>query len=345
MKYTPSATAIAAVFFALFTVPAHAASFSAINPSTIKFTPSTSEADLMNLGAASISFGNTTVYIGTHQVSDINQDPIVTSFTNGIRDWVQSYDTSQADARGIGLLWDEGSSSLYGAFTIDGGSTGANSFSAATQGGWLSSYGTAGTNGRASVLLKLNPTTGGAEAGTYIRAEQSDGTTNTVIPTDLDFVNGNVVFFGDSFFVPLDTAREPFDTKTTDAGSPFPYRVVFTPDLTEAVSAEAIGWNGVTEFSALSGETPPTDDEAETPSDDPIGEVPNPGETPDNSGDEVSDPPGDAVGDGLDDGEEVVIEDGGSDVESVPEPGLALGLGAIALATGLSRKGRETRSA
>ncbi|NJL83665.1 MAG: hypothetical protein HC890_13215 [Chloroflexaceae bacterium] len=40
-------------------------------------------------------------------------------------------------------------------------------------------------------------------------------------------------------------------TQTTPGGSPFPYRLVFNSSLTQALNAEAISWDGVTEFSDL----------------------------------------------------------------------------------------------
>ena len=218
-----------------------------LNENTVKFGPSTSEANLRSLGAASITFGNTTIYIGTFQESSNNQDPIVTSFTNGIRDWTQYYDTSAIDGRGVGLLWDGVSQNLYGVFTADGGSQGVNTFGQATQGGWLSGYGSGG-GPKVSVLLKLDPTTGGSQAGTFIRAKLSNGRTNTLTPADLDFINNEVVFFGDSFFTPLDVNGQRFSTQNPAFNSPFDYRVVLNADLSQATRAEAVGWNGVTAF-------------------------------------------------------------------------------------------------
>ena len=310
-------TAIAGSVWLLFSAAGSAATFSALNSTTVKFNAGTSEANLIDLGAAKISFGNTTIYIGTNQVSGNNQDPIVTSFTNGIRDWVNSYDSSGIDGRGVGLLWDEASSNLYGVFTADGGSNGANSFGAATQGGWLSSYGRGG-GPKASVLLKLNPDSGEAEAGTYLRSQLSSGNTNTVAPTDLDFVDGEVVFYGDAFFTPLGTDKQPFTEKTSDDGSPFAYRVVLSADLATATQAEAIGWNGVEEFSPLGSE--------------PGGEEPG-GEEPGGEEPGGEEPGGEEPG-----GEEPGGEE--PDVESVPEPGFVIGLGALA-ATSLSIRCRR----
>lgn len=305
---------------------ARAASFSAFNSNVVKFNASTSEAALIASGAASITIGNTRIYIGTNQVSSINQDPIVTSFTNGSQNWVRSYDSSGIDARGIGLLWDEASQNLYGVFSADGGSVGENSFSAATQDGWLPSYGSGGGS-NASVLLKLNPDNGVALTGTYIRAKLTDGRTNTVVPTGLDFIDDKVIFFGNSFFTPLDTDGNPFEEKTTPNGSPFPYRLVLTTDLSTALNAEAIGWNGVTEFSPIQGssdETPPSEDSEPTEPDEdteqpPVGGGNVPEEEP----------------------QETIDNEG--DVKSVPEPGFAVGF-VIVGAAALWRRTRRVAS-
>ena len=313
-------TAIAGSVWLLFSAAGDAATFSALNSTTVKFNAGTSEANLIDLGAAKVSFGNTTVYIGTNQVSSNNQDPIVTSFTNGIRDWVSSYDSSGIDGRGGGLLWDEASSNLYGVFTADGGSNGANSFGSTAQ-GWLGSYGRGG-GAKASVLLKLNPDSGEAEAGTYLRSQLPNGNTNTVVPTDLDFVDGEVVFYGDAFFTPLGTDKQPFTEKTSDDGSPFAYRVVLSADLATATQAEAIGWNGVEQFSPLGSE--PGDEE---PGDEEPGDEEHGDEEP---GDEE---PGD---------EEPGDEE--PDAASVPEPGLIIGLGALAVTSWSMRRRRRSPS-
>ncbi|NEQ44254.1 MAG: hypothetical protein F6K00_12145 [Leptolyngbya sp. SIOISBB] len=223
-----------------------------LNDNIVKFGPTTSEADLQSSGAASVTFGNTTIYIGTYQKTSIDQDPIVTSFTNGTRDWTRYYDTSPIDGRGVGLLWDETSQNLYGVFTADGGSQGPNTFGQATQGGWLSGYGSGG-GAKASVLLKLDPDDGDSEAGTFIRAQLSNGSTNTVDPVGLDFINNEVIFFGDSFFTPLNVNGQRFGNRNPAFTSPFDYRVALTADLSQATSAAAIGWNGVTQFGSFGG--------------------------------------------------------------------------------------------
>lgn len=210
------------------------------------WTPSSTEAQIQSAGAARISDGNRTIYIGTHQVSGINRNPIVASFTNGVSDWIVSdYETGSPDGSAVGILWDQ-EDALYVAMTVNGGGSGIE---AHTISGWQSFYGTGG-NARVTVLLRLDLQTGQPTAGTFAIARLSNGNTNTVNPTDLDLVDGQPVLFADSLFAPLDINLMRM-TQTTPGGSPIPYRIVLDANLENALSAEAIGWDGVTEFSPI----------------------------------------------------------------------------------------------
>ena len=214
--------------------------------------------DRSALDAAGIPFlelGDTRIYIGTRQVSSNNQDPFVVSFTGDTPTWTnpQAYDTSPADADAVALLWDGGQQSLYAAFEVDGGSSGFGSI-VGSNGGWLGSGQLSGAN-KLTVLLQLDATTGNAVGGTYISSLLMNGNSNSAAGTSsLAFKdNGNVVIDLETAFSPRGTDRQIIGTRTTDQGSPFQYRIEFTPDLTQAVDAIAVGWNGVTELPPLSG--------------------------------------------------------------------------------------------
>lgn len=211
----------------------------------IKFSPNEDEAAIQATGAASVTFGNTTIYIGTYQKAEDNQDPIITSFTNGVRDWVMTdYETTGADSRGLGLLWD-GVDNLYAAFTTDGTQGDpSEDFRRFTTDGWLTTYG-AGGGGQVTVLLKLNPTTGQGLAGTFVSSLLSKGNSNTLLPTEFSFSSqGNVILQADSYFAPRRTNTERME-QTFASGSPFDYRIELTPDLSTALSAISPGWDGV----------------------------------------------------------------------------------------------------
>lgn len=55
-----------------------------INNSVVKFKPTDDENILIANNVAVVNAGDTNIYIGTNQVSSNNQDPILTSFTNGL---------------------------------------------------------------------------------------------------------------------------------------------------------------------------------------------------------------------------------------------------------------------
>ncbi|MEM6971402.1 MAG: hypothetical protein AAF577_01255 [Pseudomonadota bacterium] len=219
---------------------------------------SLTEADFIQSGAASFTVGDTTIYVGTRQVSATNQNPVVASFTNGVQDWRrEDYETGAADGRGRGVVWD-GLGQLYAAFTIDGGQSSSVGFEAFTLDGWGQNYGSGG-GPSVAVLLRLDPATGDALGGTYVISQLSSGNTNTVVPLRLGLRDGagaerDVFFAGDAFFLPLSTDRSRM-TAPPGASSPFEYRLLFDAALENALVAEAAGLTNVQNvegFDALS---------------------------------------------------------------------------------------------
>jgi hypothetical protein len=219
--------------------PSQAATFTgSLNDGVPKFRPGSSVTDIIGSGAASVSFGDTNIYIGTYQKNPNDQDPIIASITNGALDWIRAdYDQSDPDGRGEGLVWDTDNNNLYGVFTIAGGSNqNVNKFTDfTTSDSWQSGYG-AGGGAPVSVLLKLNPDDGSGIVGnaTYVRAQVNAGNTNTLRPRDpgLQLVDDRVVFDSRTAFSPFDV-----DGTTRIIGSG-DYRLILNQDLTEACSAE-----------------------------------------------------------------------------------------------------------
>ena len=186
-----------------------------------------------------MSVNGNDIYIGTHQATSINQNPIVASIdpnTNTIN-WIRSdYEQTGVDGRGNGLLVTT-SGDLYAAFSVDGGS---NSFNFAASGGWLNSYGSGG-GAKVGVIVKLDPTTGAPQTGTFVIAKLSSGNTNTVSINNLAVdTSGNIIVSAQSFFSPLDTNGNRL---TCSGNSPFEYTLVLNADLTSAVSASASNCN------------------------------------------------------------------------------------------------------
>jgi hypothetical protein len=225
----------------LIPLPSIALTASSINPGNLKVNLSETftEAQAQTSGAARVTVGNTTIYIGTKQVSANDQNPIVLSYTSGIQDWFFFHEQTPPDSRGIGLLVDYNGTtinSLYAAFTTDGGSTDANGIQRFTTGGWLNSYGSGG-GPYATVLLKLDPNNGNGIAGTFVRSQLSNGNTNTLIPTGLAFDgSGNVVLKASAYFSPLAVDKTRLDVSGLGS-SPFAYTLTLSPNLSSAISA------------------------------------------------------------------------------------------------------------
>lgn len=214
-----------------------------------KFTGSTSEEDIIATGADSVTFGSQTVYIGTEQVSSINQNPIVRSFDpiNPDNNWTRrDLETTGTDGRGLGLIWT--GTALYGVFSVDGTQgTAEEDFRRATQTAkqnWLRSYG-AGGGGKVAVIGQIDPATGALLKAAYLSAVKQNGQSNSLSITGATVNNaGNLVLSAKSFFSP----RRPNGSALTQnpgntQGSPFDYTVEITPDLTEVVSTAADGWS------------------------------------------------------------------------------------------------------
>lgn len=241
-----------ALFFIHTTSLAMVSSFG----SSVTFQPNDSEATIRAKGGPSVTVGNTTIYTGYRQVSAINQDPIIASFTNGNQDWViTDYDTSPTDARGIGLGWDVANNRLYAAFTTDGGASASakhTRFNDAGRmdNGWQRSYGSGGGS-KATVIYELDPGTGRALSGTYLISKLSNGNTNTIIASGFDWHDSQLVVYADSYFTPLNPDKSRMSHN--GGSSPFEYRGIFSADLSSLNSAEAIGFNGITSFNPLTG--------------------------------------------------------------------------------------------
>lgn len=218
----------------------------AIDSTFVGFSPGNSEAAIAATSAQRLTIGTQNIYIGTHQISSNNQNPIIASFdsANPANNWVRTdYETTGADGRGFGLFWD--GTNLYGVFSIDGtqGSS-SEDFRRATIGAtqnWLKSYGSGG-GAKVSVLARINPATGEMTEAAYLSALLSSGNSNTLTVTDISTnASGNLVVQARSFFSP----RNPDGSRMTQVGSgssPFDYTVEITPDLKTVVSTSAVGW-------------------------------------------------------------------------------------------------------
>ena len=211
-----------------------------------KFDANDTEAEIAASGAARITIGTQTIYIGTNQVSSVNQNPIVVSFdsVNPTNNWIRTdYEVTGADGRGVGIAWD--GNSLYAVFTVDGTQGNqSQDFRRVAQDAeqaWLRSYG-AGGGAKVSVLGRVDPSDGELLDAAYLSAILSNGRSNTLsIENIATNSSGNLVISAQSFFAP----RRPDGsalTQVTPGSSPFAYTVEMTPDLKRVVNTSAVGW-------------------------------------------------------------------------------------------------------
>ena len=217
-----------------------------INTNISKFGDGDSEAAIAATGAARITIGTQTIYIGTQQASANNQNPIIALFdsANPANNWiVDSYETTGADGRGQGLAWD--GENLYAVFTVDG--TQGNpteDFRRASndaQQAWLRTYGQGG-GAKVSVLGRIDPSSGELLDAAYLSAILSNGNSNTLTINSIAInASGNLVVSAESYFSP----RRPNGSAMTQVGSggsPFAYTLEITSDLKQVVSTAAVGW-------------------------------------------------------------------------------------------------------
>ncbi len=223
------------------------ASTSSIVSNTVKFTPSDSQSAIASRGAARIKIGTQTIYIGTQQVSSINQNPIIRSFdsSNPANNWTRTnYEVTGADGRGYGLFWD--GKNLYGVFSVDGNQgTASQDFrrvaTNATQ-SWLRSYGSGG-GAKIGVLARINPATGAMTSAVHLSSVLSNGRSNSLAIRNLSVNSaGNLVVQSNAWWAPR-RANGSAMTQTGIGGSPFDYRLELTRDLKTVVKASAVGWS------------------------------------------------------------------------------------------------------
>lgn len=214
-----------------------------------KFTPKTSEASIIASGADKIKIGTQTIYIGTEQVTSINQNPIVRSIdpAKPSNNWLRTdIETTGTDGRGLGIAWT--GSALYGVFSVDGTQgTPSQDFRRASGGAqqnWLKSFGPGGGK-RIAVIGQLDPATGKLLKAAHLSSVLSNGQTNSLSVNGITTNSaGNLVISASSYTSP----RKPDGKALTrnsgkTAGSPFNYTLEITPDLSRVVRTSAPGWS------------------------------------------------------------------------------------------------------
>jgi hypothetical protein len=213
---------------------------------TVKFTCKDTEATIKNLGAASARVGNLNIYIGTTQVTSINQNPIIKAFnaTNGRAVYCKTnYERTPVDGRGYGLHWN--GTNLYAIFSVDGGSrTALSNFARSNAQAWTRSYGSGG-GAKISVIARINPRNGAVMGASFISAVLSPGKSNSLAIKGVSCTNtGNVLVSADSWFNPRRIDGTAM-VQTGSGGSPHNYTIELSADLKRVTYASASGWETI----------------------------------------------------------------------------------------------------
>lgn len=185
--------------------------------------------------AASVTVGDTTLYVGHEQVSANNQDPVVARFDDGEAVYCHYHEDDGPDGRAVGLTWD-GGQFAYVIYTVVGGGTDLEG-----KGGWLDSYAPGAISGggpKVSYVGRVEVETGELESGTFIISVLTSGSVNTHNPSAAPTVleDSTVQFLGESAHKPIDADGS---TSMDCTDYPFDTKYVFSSDLSELICAES----------------------------------------------------------------------------------------------------------
>ncbi len=196
----------------------------AFNPEPVGLNCTMSAAEMASAGAASLGFGDATIYVGFEQDGQ-NQNPVFARFDADVQTYCEHHETESPDGRAYGLSWD-GGAVAYVVYTIVGG---GSAFDAKGKGGWLDRYGDGGGSSKVSFIGEVETEFGTLTRGTFVIAKKMDGKTNSHSPADAItvLVGGGLEFHGDSAFQPMNPDRSIM----TCSDYPFQSKYIFSADL------------------------------------------------------------------------------------------------------------------
>jgi hypothetical protein len=187
---------------------------------------------MMVLGAPSLSFGDTTIFVGFEQDGQ-NQNPVFARFDAGTKVYCEHHEKEGPDGRAVGITWN-GDEYAYVVYTIVGGGSALEG-----KGGWVPSYAPGAISGggpKVSYVGKVETAYGTLASGTFVIAVKSDNKVNSHGPRGAVTVmeDGNVEFLGESAHKPIDEGWVAMDC--TDY--PFDSRYRLSPDLDSLLCAD-----------------------------------------------------------------------------------------------------------
>jgi hypothetical protein len=188
--------------------------------------------EMTTLGAPSLTFGDTTVFVGFEQDGQ-NQNPVFARFDAGTKVYCEHHEKEGPDGRAVGITWN-GGEFAYVVYTIVGGGSALEG-----KGGWVPSYAPGAISGggpKVSYVGKVETAFGTLASGSFLIAVKSDNKVNSHGPRGAVTVmeDGNVEFLGESAHKPIDEGWVAMDC--TDY--PFDSRYRLSPDLDSLVCAD-----------------------------------------------------------------------------------------------------------
>jgi hypothetical protein len=194
------------------------------------------EAEIMAAGAASVTVGDATLYVGAEENNQNEQDAVIARYDGGTLTYCVYSETEGPNGIGLGLTWDGGPIAYVVYATYAAGSGFEN------LGGWLAQYGPGSIDGvgaRATVLGRVDAETGALNAATFIiaatDAEEVADFVASSAPTVL--ADGSVEQLGSTQERPIDADAETI--MTCGAAGPHTGQYVFAGDLATLVCASA----------------------------------------------------------------------------------------------------------
>lgn len=191
-----------------------------------------SAAEMESKGAPTLTFGDTTIYVGFEQ-SGQNQNPVFARFDNGAQVYCEHHEPEGPDGRAVGITWN-GGAFAYVVYTIVGGGS-----SLEGKGGWVPSYAPGSISGggpKVSYVGKVETDYGTLSSGSFIIAVKSDNKVNSHGPRAAVSVldDGTIEFLGSSAHKPIDEGW----VAMTCTDYPFESRYRLTADLDALVCAD-----------------------------------------------------------------------------------------------------------
>jgi hypothetical protein len=195
------------------------------------------EDEVIAAGAASVSVGDTTLYVGAEENNQGDRDAIIARFDGGAQTYCVRHETDGPDVMTHGLTWD-GGPTAYTVYTVPAAGSGLEGL-----GGWLPEYSPgpiSGVTALATAVGRVDVETGALDSATFIIGVTPDEKVAEHLPLTSPTVleDTSVELLGSAADAPIDA-----DAATAmDCGAgPYATHYVFSADLALLVCASGSG--------------------------------------------------------------------------------------------------------